>query len=116
MQRRRSGSAPDRRCLSADPGDYYSLYGVFASSVEPRDRDNPLIATPKPGNTAYAEYLARRCELDDRVRDMRERNIAEVFGDYKRLGGVYLLATTLGGGERDGYLRKNGASVSVLPN
>jgi hypothetical protein len=90
MQHRRSGSAPDRS----------------ASSVEPRDRNNPLIATPKPANTAYGEYFARRCELDDRIRDVRERNIAEVFGDCKRLDGVYLPATTLGGGERNGYLRK----------
>jgi hypothetical protein len=80
MQHRRSGSAPDRRCLSADPEDYYSLYGVFASSVEPRDRNNPGIATPKPANTASAEYFARRCELDDRIRDLRQRNIVEVFG------------------------------------
>src|SRR5205085_608015 len=96
--------------------DYYSLYGVFASSVEPRDRDKPLIATPTPANAAYTEYVARRKEMDDRIREMRERNIGEVFGDYKRLGGVYLLATTMAGGERDAYLRKNGADASVLPN
>jgi hypothetical protein len=40
--------------------DYYSLYGVFASSVEPRDL--PLVAPPE----RTAEYIAFQQELDRR--------------------------------------------------
>jgi hypothetical protein len=94
--------------------DYYSLYGVFASSVEPPDREKPgLIA---PDSAAYAEYLTRRRDLDERVRTTRDQDIADVFGDYKRLGAVYLMATTMNGGARDAFLKKNGAAVEPVAN
>jgi hypothetical protein len=91
--------------------DYYSLYGIFASSVEPPVK--PVIA---PTNSANPEYLVKRREMDDRIQNMREQNFRDVFGDYKRLGSVYLLATTMAAGQRTSYLQKNGASADVLQN
>jgi Protein of unknown function (DUF1553)/Protein of unknown function (DUF1549)/Planctomycete cytochrome C len=91
--------------------DYYSLYGIFASSIEPREK--PIIAPP---SAAQADYLTRRRAMDDRLQTLREDNIKQVFGDYQRLGGVYLLATSMTQGERNSYLQKNGASAEVLPN
>jgi hypothetical protein len=47
---------------------------------------------------------------------MREQNITSAFGDYRKLGAVYLMATTMGANERAGYLKKNGASPEVMQN
>jgi hypothetical protein len=58
--------------------DYYSLYGVFASSQEPRDL--PLIGRPEdhPGYVAFKEELDRRQaalqqHLDERLAEYREK-------------------------------------------
>jgi hypothetical protein len=69
--------------------DYYSLYGVFASSVEPKEL--PTIA---PGGTdaAYEDYrrqlLARQRELDAFVAEKRGEIQAELRGRID----LYLLA------------------------
>ena len=90
--------------------DYYSLYGIFASSVEPKEK--PVVAPP---NAAYADYLVKRRAMDGRVEAMFEQNMKQVFGDYQHFGGVYLQATALSQGERASFLQKNGASGEVLP-
>jgi hypothetical protein len=91
--------------------DYYSLHGIFASSVEPGVK--PVISAT---NTNYQDYLAKRAELDARVQTVRTRSVATAFGDYKRFGGVYLYATHLPAKERDAYLAKNGADPDLLKN
>jgi len=91
--------------------DYYSMYGIFASSIEPREK--PIIAPP---NAAHAEYLVKRRAMDDRVQTVREQNIKQVFGDYQRHGAVYLLATTMSQGQRAAYLQQNGAPAEPLQN
>ena len=57
--------------------DYYSLYGIFASSVEPRDK--PIIAPP---NAAHADYLVKR-QRDGRPHQRAAR--AEHHGGVRRL-------------------------------
>jgi hypothetical protein len=91
--------------------DYYSLYGIFASSVEPAVK--PVIA---PTNANHADYLARRRDLDERVVTMRDQNMQEVFGDYKKLGSVYLYATQLPANQREAFLAKYKANPAVLQN
>jgi hypothetical protein len=91
--------------------DYYSLYGIFASSIEPDEK--PAIA---PTNAAYSEYLSKRRSLDQRIQEMREQNLKNLFGDYKRHAAVYLLATTLPARDAAAYLTKNGADPALLPN
>ncbi|PYJ83712.1 MAG: hypothetical protein DME22_15080 [Verrucomicrobia bacterium] len=91
--------------------DYYSLHGIFASSVEPEMK--PVISAV---NTNYQDYLARHAELDARVQTVRTQSVAAAFGDYKRFGGVYLFATRLPEKERDAYLTKNGAEPARLKN
>ena len=66
--------------------DYYSLYGVFASSHEPAEK--PLLGT-NPDPALHAEFqkeLARReTERDDFVRGKEEehrRNLRKSVGDY----------------------------------
>jgi len=91
--------------------DYYSLYGIFANSIEPNDK--PVIAPP---NADYAEYVVKRREMDERINAMRDQNVKDLLGDYRQQGAVYLLATTLPEAQRAAYLRKNGADPAVLQN
>jgi len=91
--------------------DYYSMYGIFASSVEPAVKPN--IA---PTNEQFPSYVAKRQDLDDRLHDMTEQNMKEVFGDYKHFGGVYLYATALEGKKRDAFLAKYGAPQASIEN
>jgi hypothetical protein len=91
--------------------DYYSLYGIFASSMEPDEA--PVIAPP---NAAYAAYLAKRQELDARVRAQVDQHIANLFGDYRRHGGLYLMATTLPENRRARYLARSEANPALVPN
>jgi hypothetical protein len=91
--------------------DYYSLYGIFASSIEPRDK--PIIAPP---NAAHADYLVRRKAMDDRVQSMMDQNTRTVLGDYQRHGAAYLMATTMPPGSREAYLKKQGASPELVQN
>jgi hypothetical protein len=91
--------------------DYYSLYGIFASSVEPLAK--PAIGNPS-ANPHYAEYVARRKALDERLLKVRAENMAVAFGDYKRLAGVYLFATHLPDKEAAAYLVKTGGDTNVL--
>jgi Protein of unknown function (DUF1553)/Protein of unknown function (DUF1549)/Planctomycete cytochrome C len=91
--------------------DYYSLYGIFASSAEPEEK--PVIAPPNP---QHAEYLVKRREMDERIQAMRDQNIKTLLGDYRQHGAVYLLATTLPEIQRSAYLTRNGADPAVLQN
>ena len=91
--------------------DYYSLYGVFASSIEPDEA--PVIAPP---NAAHADYLARREELDTRIRTQINQHIATLFGDYRRQAGLYLMATTLPENQRARYLSRSEANPALVPN
>ena len=91
--------------------DYYSMFGIFASSIEPAEK--PAIA---PANEQFPSYLAKRKDLDDRLHAMTEQNMKEVFGDYKHFGGVYLYATSLEGKKRDAFLAKYGAPQASIEN
>jgi hypothetical protein len=69
--------------------DYYSLYGVFASSVEPEEE--PLLGIEAP-ETARREYEAehkKRVEERDKYRQEQERALATKL---RRQAGDYLLA------------------------
>ncbi len=69
--------------------DYYSLYGVFASSVEPKDP--PEIGPPSQG-AEYQAYLAelkkREVEVDRSI-EAKER---EMTDDFRSRAGEYLIA------------------------
>ena len=91
--------------------DYYSLYGIFASSIEPAVK--PVIGQPA---AAYADYVVRRKAMDERVETTNEQNITQVFGDYRKLGGMYLLATSMPESQRAAFVKKNGGAPEVVPN
>lgn len=64
--------------------DYYSLYGVFASSREPNEK--PLIGVEPPQYQAYLEEHNRRVKKrDDFIRDTNDsirRKLRSSVGDY----------------------------------
>jgi mono/diheme cytochrome c family protein len=55
--------------------DYYSLYGVFASSVEPKEL--PALAVPEPTPT-YLAYEKELKSLEQAVKDYEEKNKDEL--------------------------------------
>jgi mono/diheme cytochrome c family protein len=69
--------------------DYYSLYGVFASSSEPAEK--PLLGAnlQPPG---YAEYLAERKKRQEELTNFRETKEAEAVSQLRQRSGEYLLA------------------------
>ena len=93
--------------------DYYSLRGIFASSVEPQMR--PMIVDPS-ANPIYQEYLVKRGEMDLKIEEARTQNMKLVFGEYKKLAGAYLYATTVPVDRRDAYLKDAGADPVVYKN
>jgi hypothetical protein len=68
--------------------DYYSLYGVFASSVEPKELP-PLPAAPTPDRAAFEAELKKRTEVVDKYREEHKAELAarnrKVRDELKRL-------------------------------
>ncbi len=78
--------------------DYYSLYGVFASSHEPQDK--PLLggaSMPKE----YPGYLADRKEREEELEKFRKDKQAEVLAKVRGQVGDYLLAVHDSGQSED---------------
>jgi hypothetical protein len=92
--------------------DYYSFYGIFASSGEPAEK--PIIALPSAAD--YPDYLGKRRELDERIKTTRDGFIKELYGDYRRHAAIYLLATTMNQREAAAYATKNGADPALVQN
>ena len=65
----------------------------------------PEICDPN-GNPNYEEYLASAPKWTQRIQNARTQNMATVFGDYKRLAGVYLYATQMPDEGRDAYCQE----------
>jgi hypothetical protein len=82
--------------------DYYSLYGVFAGSVEPADL--PLFGKPEQ----TAAYLAFEKELQARetkVNEFLETTRGELIGKFRARAGEYLLAAQVAPPPGDGQPR-----------
>ncbi len=69
--------------------DYYSLYGVFASSMEPEEE--PLLGT-KPEAKALAEYEAEHAKRVEERRAFRAKKEEETAEELRQRAGDYLLA------------------------
>ena len=69
--------------------DYYSLYGIFASSHEPEEK--PLLGQASLP-LAYNEYVAERRKREDELNTFRETKEAEALSQLRQRVGEYLLA------------------------
>jgi mono/diheme cytochrome c family protein len=67
--------------------DYYSLYGVFASSREPHEK--PLLGITPP---KHEEYLAEKKKREKNLAEFRAKKEAEAMVSLRRKVGEYLLA------------------------
>jgi len=71
--------------------DYYSLYGVFASSSEPAEK--PLLgqsALPP----AYPQYVEERKKRTEELESFRTKKTAEAIDEVRRRTGDYLLTAS----------------------
>lgn len=69
--------------------DYYSLYGVFASSFEPKD---PPVLTSTEFPPKYPEYVKEREKRTAEVKQYRQEKEREFLGKAREQTGEYLLA------------------------
>ncbi len=69
--------------------DYYSLYGVFASSMEPEEE--PLLNMDPPAKD-HAEYLAERKKREDERDSFRREKENAMAAQLRAESGSYLLA------------------------
>ena len=91
--------------------DYYSLYGVFASCVEPKDL--PLIGDPTqtPGYEAFQKELEKR---EAKLAEFERRKRAEIIALVRRRTGDYIAAAIRP--DQDPLLRKELAQFSLSPD
>ncbi len=84
--------------------DYYSLYGVFASSIEPTDL--PLIAKPAE-NASYQAFEKELKARENVVNKFREERAAQITGELRAPAKIseYLLAAHDASKLDDGALR-----------
>ncbi|MDB6109290.1 MAG: Protein of unknown function (DUF1553)/Protein of unknown function (DUF1549)/Planctomycete [Pedosphaera sp.] len=96
--------------------DYYSLYGVFASSMEPESE--PLLGT-KPDPKLYEQYLAEHDKKEQERKDYRTKKEDEVAEQLRRKSGDYLAVAyeaqqLTNKSEVDGLARKQKLDAGVV--
>ncbi len=69
--------------------DYYSLHGIFASSVEPKE--GPIISTPTNA-TLYADFQRQLALKEKALDDYREGLVKKLKGEVFAKSGDYMLA------------------------
>ncbi len=85
--------------------DYYSLYGVFASSTEPADE--PLLGRVEE-SAAYQDYLKEKAKREAAVDDYIQENVAKFQAKLRTQVGDYLLAA------REAQKRTNKGRLEVV--
>ena len=77
--------------------DYYSLHGVFSSSIEPVER--PLITMTKD-TALLADYQAKLHAIEERNRDLYFETVEKINGSFRRNAAEFLLNSRSHGGAR----------------
>ncbi len=70
--------------------DYYSLHGVFNSSVEPEEQ--PILVEPNKDSAEYKGYLAEMAKVDKEIDEYHRANAARLVSGMIDRAGEYLLA------------------------
>jgi mono/diheme cytochrome c family protein len=79
----------DHKYDPVSTAEYYSLYGVFASSQEPAEK--PLLGL-KPDETSHTAYLAEKKKREDEVEKYRVEQLDKQLGMLRKRTADYLLA------------------------
>ena len=69
--------------------DYYGLYGIFSSSIEP---DVPPLFEPPPKTEAYAKFAAELAVREAKLEAFRREKLDALLSSAKTRAGEYLLA------------------------
>src|SRR5882672_9496785 len=93
--------------------DYYSLYGVFASSAAPKEM--PLLAAPKmsPDYAAYLKELGAREAEISKFKETRRVEISATFRSSAQIA-AYLLAAEESKGKPDDEAKAAGLNAAIL--
>jgi hypothetical protein len=93
--------------------DYYSLYGIFASSAAPKEM--PLLAAPRmsPDYAAYLKELGAREAEFSKFKETRRVEISATFRSAAQLA-AYLLAAQESKGKPDDEAKAAGLNGAIL--
>ncbi|MBI5397465.1 MAG: PSD1 domain-containing protein [Verrucomicrobia bacterium] len=83
--------------------DYYALHGVFASTVEPREK--PIISysgNVKEYQSKYQEYLKVKAAAEQENREAYYRQIGRMNAAFREKAGDYLMVARLAFGNKSG--------------
>jgi cytochrome c553 len=78
--------------------DYYSLHGVFNSSMEPKEM--PLIEKVDTNGAQYRAYVAERNRKLTELHRFADREINKLTSEFRKKAGAYLTVTYLDGKAR----------------
>ena len=93
--------------------DYYSLYGIFASSAAPKEM--PLLAAPKM-SPEYAAYLKELGARDAEISKFKETRRAELSATFRTPEKItaYLIAAQESRGKPDEEAAAQGLNAAIL--
>jgi hypothetical protein len=93
--------------------DYYSLYGIFASSAAPKEM--PLLAAPRmsPEYAAYLKELGAREAEVSKFKETRRMEISATFRSASQIA-AYLMAAHESQGKPDEEAKAAGLNASIL--
>jgi mono/diheme cytochrome c family protein len=78
--------------------DYYSLHGIFASTVEPIEK--PIISQ-RPNDPAFAEFKKKLAALEQKDRDLYYDLVKEKSEEFRKNATWYVLVEAYGKKNRD---------------
>jgi hypothetical protein len=93
--------------------DYYSLYGIFASSAAPKEM--PLLAAPKM-SPEYAAYLKELGAREAEITKFKESRRVEISASFRTAPQIaaYLLAAQESKGRPEDEAKAAGLSAAIL--
>jgi hypothetical protein len=93
--------------------DYYSLYGIFASSAAPKEM--PLLGAPKM-SPEYAAYLKELGARDAEITKFKENRRVELSASFRTADKIatYLLAAQQSDGKPEEEARASGLNRAIL--
>ncbi len=91
--------------------DYYSLYGIFASCIEPKEK--PLLQEITEG-PAYKDYLKKHEAAVKEFHAYVDKNMNLLLSDFRQKAGSYLLFTRMEGKARSEFTTKAKLTQNVI--
>ncbi|HTL29065.1 MAG TPA: PSD1 and planctomycete cytochrome C domain-containing protein [Tepidisphaeraceae bacterium] len=83
--------------------DYYSLHGIFASTIEPSEKP---IVSKNPKDPAYVEFAKKLAVLEQKDRDLYYNLVKEKSEELRKNAAAYLMVEAYGKKNRDADMVK----------